>query len=255
MQRVRDLPRDDKEIARDLAYQAMDEDDPLEIERLARRALKHDPDCVDALRMLAFVTASSAEDRISQLRRAVAMAERLLGPEFFEQNRNHFWGMLETRPYMRARYDLACALLREGEEEEAAGHLEELLDLNPGDNIGARYDLLPRYLEFGRLEKARKLQEDYPDDYSAVFRWCAVLERYLSGDLAGAEEALEEARKMNPYVEAYLTGGKPPPRYPPDQYSPGKPSEAAAHARELRRAWLAHREAVSWLKEQGRIPR
>ncbi len=55
---------------------------------------------------------------------------------------------------------------------------------------------------------------------------------------------------MNRFVEAYLTGGKLPPRIGPDRYSPGEPSEAAAYAKDLRRAWLAHREAAAWLKEQ-----
>ena len=55
---------------------------------------------------------------------------------------------------------------------------------------------------------------------------------------------------MNPYVEAYLVGRKRPPRQLPDQYSPGQPSEAAIYARELRNCWLAHREALAWLKEQ-----
>ncbi len=248
--RVRELPRDEKEIARDLAYQAMEADDFREIESLARRALEHDPECVDALRLLALGTSRSREERISKLEDVVRTGARLLGDGFFEKNRGHFWGILETRPYMRARYDLAYELLREGKEEEGVAHLEAILDLNRNDNQGVRYELLPRYLEAGALEKARKLLEAYPNDYSAVFHWCRVLERHLSGDLEGAAAALKEAREMNRFVEAYLSGGKLPPRTGPAQYSPGGSSEAAAYAKDLRRAWLAHREAAAWLKEQ-----
>jgi len=247
---IKDLPKDDIEIARDFAYQAMDADDPEEIERLSRRALSHDPECVDALRMMAFVTAKSPRERIAMLANAVQAGERALGAESFEENRGHFWGVLETRPYMRARYDLATALLREGETDEAVGHLEALLDLNEHDNQGVRYDLLPRYLEAGDLAKPRRLFDAYPNDYSAVFHWCRVLERYLAGDLKGAASALAKARKMNRYVEMYLTGGKLPPRHAPDRHSPGQPSEAAAYAKDLRNAWLAHRDAVAWLKDQ-----
>ena len=247
---LEELPKEDKEIARDLAYQAMETDDPIEIERLARLALSHDPECVDALRMLAFVTATSAEDRMAKMRNAIQAGERALGPEFFEENRGHFWGVLKSRPYMRARMDLAEALLKAGETAEAVGHLEAMLELNEGDNQGVRYNLLPLYLEAGNLQAARKLLAAYPDDYSAVFHWCRALERQLSGDLAGAAKALAEAREFNPYVEAYLTGGKLPPREVPDQYSPRKPSEAACFAKALRNCWLVHREAVGWLREQ-----
>jgi len=249
---LEDLPKGDQEIARDLAYQAMEAGDRDEVERLARLALSHDPECVDALRMLAFVTAKSAGDRMAMLRNAIQAGERALGPEFFEENRGHFWGVLEARPYMRARMDLTEALLKAGETAEAVSHLEALLDLNEGDNQGVRYVLLPLHLEAGNLDAARKLLAAYPDDYSAVFSWCQALERRLSGDLAGAAKALAEAREMNPYVEAYLTGGRLPPRRVPDQYSPRKPSEAACFAKALRSCWLVHREAVAWLREQRR---
>jgi len=192
---VEDLPKEDKEIARDLAYEAMEAYDPIEIERLARRALSHDPECVDALRMLAFVTARSAPDLIAMLRNAIQAGERALGPEFFEENRGHFWSVLEARPYMRARMDLTEALLKAGDTSAAVRDLEALLELNESDNQGVRYTLLPLYLEAGDLDAARKLLAAYPDDYSAVFHWCRALERRLSGDLAGAAKALAEARR------------------------------------------------------------
>lgn len=249
---LEDLPKDDREIARDLAYQAMETRDRDEAERLARLALSHDPECVDALRMLALAGARSTPELIAMLRNAIQAGARALGPEFFEENRGHFWSALKSRPYMRARFDLAEALLKAGETAEAAGHLEALLELNQGDNQGVRYTLLPLYLEAGNLEAARKLLAAYPDDYSAVFHWCRPLERQLAGDLAGAAKALAEAREFNPYVEAYLTGGKLPPREVPDQYSPRKPSEAACYAKALRSCWLVHREAVGWLRGQKR---
>ena len=250
---LEDLPKEDKEIARDLAYQAMEAGDRDEVERLARLALSHDPECVDALRMLALATARSAPELIAMLRNAIQAGERALGPEFFEENRGHFWGVLEARPYMRARMDLTEALLKAGETAEAVSHLEALLDLNEGDNQGVRYVLLPLHLEAGNLDAARKLLAAYPDDYSAVFSWCQALERRLSGDLAGAATALAEAREMNPYVEAYLTGGKLPPRRVPGGYSPREPSEAASFAKALRSCWLVHREAVAWLRTCKKI--
>jgi tetratricopeptide (TPR) repeat protein len=68
--------------------------------------------------------------------------ELALGPEGFKEYDGHFWGFLETRPYMRARHGLALALLKLGEEEEAMKHFRAMLKLNPGDNQGIRYLLL-----------------------------------------------------------------------------------------------------------------
>ena len=247
---VKDAPKDELEIARDLAYEAMEASDPIEVARLARLALNHDPECVDALRVLALATARSARDLIAMLRTAIQAGERALGPEFLEENRGHLWDVLEARPYMRARFDLTEPLLRAGDTAEAVSHLEALLDLNEGDNQGVRHVLLPVYLETGNLHGARQLLADYPDDYSAVFYWCRALERRLSGDLDGAAKALAEAREFNPYVEAYLTGGKLPPRQVPNHYSPRQPSEAACFAKALRSCWLVHPEAVAWLRTQ-----
>jgi hypothetical protein len=71
-----------------------------------------------------------------------------------------------------------------------------MLELNPGDNQGIRYLLLPAVLTLNRLEAARKLFEAYPGDleFNAVFAWGWVLERFLTEDLPGAVAALAAAR-------------------------------------------------------------
>ena len=53
-----------------------------------------------------------------------------LGTEGFEQYTGHFWGFLETRPYMRARAGLAIALIKLGEDDAAIGHFHAMLELN-----------------------------------------------------------------------------------------------------------------------------
>jgi hypothetical protein len=49
----------------------------------------------------------------------VAAGQRALGPEMFREYAGHFWGMLETGPYMRAREGLACLLWSDGKRHEA----------------------------------------------------------------------------------------------------------------------------------------
>ena len=105
---------------------------------LARQALTISPDCADAYLLLAEETASSAEDARELLEQGVAAGERALGPEPFADV-GHFWGILETRPYMRARAALAETLWALGRREEAVEHHRDLLRLNPNDNQGLRY--------------------------------------------------------------------------------------------------------------------
>ena len=42
------------------------------------------------------------QELIEHMRRIVETGQRTLGEQFFKENRGHFWGILETRPYMRA---------------------------------------------------------------------------------------------------------------------------------------------------------
>jgi len=239
------------EEAQELAYEAMEADDPNAAVSLAMRAVELDRRCVDALVILAHGGAESQDELIDNLEKAVWMGEQALGEEFFEENEGHFWGLIETRPYMRARQELAALLHDAGRTDDAIAHYEAMLDLNPNDNQGLRYFLLALYLTRGDLDGARRLFDQYDDEGSASFQWSRILERHLAGDEAKAVTLLAEARRDNAFVEPYLTGKKRMPRSLPDYYSPGEESEAKHVAVSLRPAWKGHRASVQWLKAQA----
>ena len=239
------------EKAQELAYDAMEADDPNTAVKLAMRAVELDRRCVDALVMLAHAGSDSPEELIENIEKAVWMGERALGEEFFEENRGHFWGILETRPYMRARQELADLLRDADRIDDAITHYEAMLDLNPDDNQGIRDLLLACYLIQGNLDGTRRLFDANEDDGSATFQWSRVLERHLAGDEAKALTLLAEARKDNAFVEPYMTGQKRIPRTLPDYFSPGEESEAKYVAVNLRPAWTGHRASVAWLKAQA----
>jgi tetratricopeptide (TPR) repeat protein len=91
--------------------------------------------------MLASLTTKS-EEKLKLLRQAVAAGERYAGEEAFTHDVGHFWGILETRPYMRARYRLGEALWHSGDQQQALSHYQDMLRLNPCDNQGIRYTLI-----------------------------------------------------------------------------------------------------------------
>jgi hypothetical protein len=92
-----------QEEAQQLAWDAMEAVTEWQARKLAKQALAKDPDCVDALMTLTEIDARSLEEAIAGMQKAVAAGERSLGAAFFAENKGSFWGMLETRPYMRAR--------------------------------------------------------------------------------------------------------------------------------------------------------
>lgn len=236
--------------AQELAYRAMEATTRTRALTLAQQALAKDPDCVDALVTVAEASARCIEDLITGLEKAVSAGERSLGAQCFEENKGHFWGILETRPYMRARQQLADLLLDAGRVTEAISQFEALLELNPNDNQGVRDILLGCYLVGDDLDGARHLLRAYEEDVSAVFNWGRTLERVLSGDFKGAEHALKHARNHNRFVELYLTGKKKLPRAMPDSYSFGSEEEALICIESMGEAWAAHPEGLIWLLMQ-----
>lgn len=241
--------------AQDLAYEAMEAMDDGNTEwaiELARRAAKIDPTCVDALSLLAQAASQNREELIAKMTRVVEDGARALGPKFFAENRGHFWGILETRPYMRARSLLAKTLADVGRHDEAIRHHEEMLDLCPNDNLGLRYPLIGLYLRAGRFKDVARLFKRYKDEGSAMFAWARVLERLLGDDKPGAIAALREAREANRHVEAFLTGRKRRPRGDLGYYSPGEESEAIVCLDCIGEAWSRHRTAREWLRAAPR---
>ena len=64
---------------------------------------------------------------------------------------------------MRARFGLAESLTAAGRIDEAITHYQELLRLNPNDNQGVRYVLLPKLLAAGRDVEAARLLKAYDE--------------------------------------------------------------------------------------------
>lgn len=240
-----------RDQAQELAYQAMEARSAEETHALCEQALALDPDCMDAIVTLSRVTSQSDEEHMEGLQRAIEAGERSLGADFFRENKGHFWGILETRPYMRARCELADLLRLSGRTGEAIRHFEAMLELNPNDNQGIRDYLLGCYLAVDNLEGTRRLLEEYKGDSSAVFQWGRTLEGYLSGGYEAARRVLRHARSANRHVEAYLSFKKQLPRTLPDSYSFGSEEEAVHCSFCLLEAWGKHPPAVVWLRAGG----
>jgi tetratricopeptide (TPR) repeat protein len=161
--------------AQEIMYDAWEAPDSRKRIALARQALELSPDCADVYVLLAEEAASSLEETLELYRKSVEAGERSIGKKAFEEYAGHFWGFLETRPYMRARVGLAQCLWKTGQREEAVEHYQEMLRLNPNDNQGIRYILASCLLELARDDELVNLLKKYKDDASAAWAYTTAL--------------------------------------------------------------------------------
>jgi tetratricopeptide (TPR) repeat protein len=213
----------------------------------ARQALDLSPLCADAYVLLAEEAAQTAEETTELYRQGVEAGEAALGAEPFEKDVGYFWGILETRPYMRARNGLAQALWAIGRHEEAIGHYRELLRLNPNDNQGNRYLLAECLLKLDRDDEVAALLDDYSEG-SAEFEYTAALLAFRRhGDTVTARRLLRSAAKANQHVPTYLLGRKKLPRKLPSYITMGGEDEAQEYARRYGPCWSGTAAAARWL--------
>ena len=241
---------DPREAAQDLAFQALEAKTPAQAQSLARRALALDPGCVDALMITELSQASSPADRIERVRGVMAKFEQTRGEKYFKEHEGHFWGVTETRPYMRVRMQLVSMLTGENRLAEAVQECEGMLRLNPGDNQGVRYVLVGLYLRTGDQAGAERLLKEFGDEDTAVFAWARVLVELLAGRFKQAEDKLKKAIQANRHVFEVLTGQSHLPRERVDYYTPGDMSEAAFCLEMIGMPWVKNEMAMQWLFDQ-----
>jgi tetratricopeptide (TPR) repeat protein len=235
------------EKAQDLMYRAFEARGRRRIQ-LARKALELSADCADAYVMLAEESRHPEEAR-TLYEAGVAAGERALGSDLFAQEAGHFWGIVRTRPYMRARFGLARCLEALDRRKEAIEHYRELLRLNPGDNQGVRYSLLAALLLGARDAEVATLLDQFGDEPTALWRYGRALSVFRrEGDSRAARERLREALRTNRHVPQFLAGESEWPGPDPASYAPGSREEAVSCEAELGEAWRATPDATRWLR-------
>ena len=236
------------EQAQEIMFQAFESRSSKKRIELAKKALAINPDCVDALILLAEETGKTRRSLIEQYRKAVAAGERSLGAKFIKKNTGHFWMIHETRPYMRALEGLAANLRGDGELLESLDTYKKMLILNPGDNQGVRYQALYLLIEVDQDDSAEELYESYSDDASAWWRFGrALLDFRKSGDTPKTRAILQDAIKYNPFVPQYLLEIKRRPSTPPGYYGIGDENEAMYYYDAAIRAWAHTDDVYDWL--------
>jgi tetratricopeptide (TPR) repeat protein len=237
--------------AQEIMYDAWDATSKAKRVALAKKALQISPLCADAYVVLAQEIARDLDEEIGWYRKGVEAGAQAIGPAAFEEDVGHFWGVLETRPYMRARCGLAVALWKKGLRDDAIDHVCDMLRLNPNDNQGMRYGLLAWLAELRRYDEVDTLLREYEGDIAPHWRYTeALLEFIRAGDTARSRKLLADAVAGNPHAPGYLLGLKKLPRTTPDYLTVGGEDEAQEFARNFLTIWQQTPGALEWLAHQ-----
>lgn len=165
----------------------------------AKKALEYNPDCLEAEGLVAFLEARG--DYLAYVRgmkKVLAHGEKLMREGgYYPDAVGHFWGILETRPYMRMLSGFADSLIYLKDYEGAALVMERMLKLNPADNQGVRWTLTHVYVMTGYREGEEKLAKNYPDDYSSAFWMGQALFYFKQGEWQRAKEMLRKIKDKN----------------------------------------------------------
>lgn len=217
--------------------------------KVAREALQIHPDCVDAYVLLAYENGDGRK-RIELCRKAIEAGVRVLGKDWKRRFKGIGWLAFETRPVMRAMLELAHSLRWEDELDEALSLYRELLELNPQDNQGVRYLLVPCLYESGQDGELSRWLDDLKDDMAASLKYIRALHLFRSsGRGDAADRALVEAFESNPHVPIYLSDVVEMPDEAPDSIQFGEESEAIDFVMDNSYLWGDLDGATKWMAD------
>ncbi len=124
---------------------------------------------------------------------------------FDKDNVGHFYGIFETRPYIRGLFDKANYLILDGKMKQACAVCKEILRLNENDNLGARYVLMAIYAFLEEENDMLKLYKKYPEEQLVMLFPLFIL-YYKQGNDDKTKEYLNRINKANPNFIKFFKG-------------------------------------------------
>lgn len=191
----------------DMAYEADSEEDAL---KYAKKALQLDKNCLDAEVMIAELCIEDSEEMKLKYETLIAKAEAYLEKENIlnEENRGIFWGLVETRPYMRLRYAYVRLLIELGKFKRAIKECEDLLDLSNNDNMGVRYLLMSLYAFFEDEMSVNRLYKRFGKEDSSQMLLPMIALYYKMDDYKKAELYLKKLSAVNGELKEVFSGSE-----------------------------------------------
>ena len=232
----------------------------------ARQALEISEGCVTAWLILA-THAQSAGKALEFCDQGIARGRERFAERIAEDGPGRgLWGWIDARDFMRLFCEKARAEENLGDFEAALSTYQEMLRLNPGDNQGVRGDALRLLMATRKVEEARALLNQYPDDGDCAMAWgqalVAIVEaadrtgyrlpdtpppefdespqaflKSLGPDFAAATRAVKRAIEVNRFVPLLFTRGGLMQVVMDDRVLFGGPYQAVAYLQKWGALW------------------
>ena len=189
-------------IVLDEGWGAREVGDNIAAKKKAIKALAIYPYCIDARNLLGNIYSDRFEFREAEKVYHAAVEDAVREQDGrVKVTGVHYWGEIDTRPYMRARHGLGLTLMQLHRYDEALKEFEILMDLNPNDNQGVRFLLADVHHFLGDREKAEKYYEEY-GEVDSLYGYALLL--HCSGKQAQSECMLKKAVKGAPFSATIL---------------------------------------------------
>lgn len=193
-----------REKSDDLLFEAYDEPVKSKAIKLARQALEINPDNIDAENFITKFETNTIK-KLEKYKNTLDKEQVKLEKDdmFNKENIGIFWGLIETRPYMRTKHCYMLTLMELGRYNEAIKQGEELLELCQSDNQGVRYLMLGLYAVLEKFEECETLYKKYLDDSTFMLFPLSIM-YYKKGDYKKSKKILKMIQENNEYILEYL---------------------------------------------------
>lgn len=200
------LTAENAETADDFLELAENADSRKKALEYVTKACELDENNVDAQTQYITLSAKDEIDALTRYKKLLDKAEAQLKAEeiWTAESIGKFWGILETRPYMRLFMEYMQLLAKDGRLNQAATACNEMLKLNTNDNQGVRYELMHIYALLEDEKAAKKLFKKYRGETSVQFLMPFSLLYYKIGDEENAEKLLKQAVEYTPEIPKFL---------------------------------------------------
>jgi len=240
-------PSTNKEKAQDLVYEAYDLT-PAIAKKKIEKALQLDPDCIEAYEYLGD-TEESIQKADAFYEKGIEIGRRLFCGEKYNEYKGYFWGIVETRPFMRCLRDHAEILYLLGKKKECVEIFEEMIEFNPNDNQGVRDQLMLYLIELNEDSKYEKYFKMFKNEDKAFSLFNYALYTFKKeGDTLKSKKQLQKALKQNKYVAKKILSAISIVELA-EYYGIGDENEADYYVSYAQPIWWETKGAIDWLRK------
>lgn len=204
LEKAGQIEKSDEDKAHDLFEEALETYNPTRAKKLLKNALELYPDFLDAKAELASYT-SNTQKRFKEYEKLENEERKNLEEQgFFDEDAiGSFYGILETRPYIRLLFRTATEYREMCAYRKAMEVYERIIELNENDNTGSRFELMGIYTTLEEIEKMDTIMKKYPGDTVPGLLFQFVL-AYKTLDFTNAKKHIKKLYKFVPKIKDLL---------------------------------------------------